>query len=104
MNCTGPRPSRLSYREEEKFFVIYARIVRQDSWPEIACTFEKLFGTRTKGGLTSIYYRVRQEWGLTKVLEHSPGYCAVDRREVEKRATDLSYEFLLRIGYLSSTR
>lgn len=102
MNDRRPRPPRPSYSEEQKFFIMYARIIRDNTWPEIEDRFEKLFGTRTKGGLTSVYYRVRREWGLMEVLKSGPGSYAADCREVEKRATNFSREFLSQIGYLQS--
>ncbi|KAM3416766.1 hypothetical protein BST61_g8358 [Cercospora zeina] len=103
MNDRRPRPPRPSYSEEQKFFIMYARIIRDNTWPEIEDRFEKLFGTRTKGGLTSVYYRVRREWGLMEVLKSGPGSYAADCREVEKRATNFSREYLSQIGYLQPT-
>jgi hypothetical protein len=97
-----PRAPRPSYSEEQKFFIMYSRIIRDNTWPEIEDRFERLFGTRTKGGLTSVYYRVRREWGLTEVLKSGPGSYAVDCAEVHKRATNFSREFLAQIGYFSS--
>ncbi|KAI5361991.1 hypothetical protein Slin15195_G056400 [Septoria linicola] len=97
-----PRPPRPSYSEEQKFFIMYARIIRDNTWPEIEDRFDKLFGMRTKGGLTSVYYRVRREWGLMEVLKSGPGSYAADCREVEQRAMNFSREFLSQIGYLPS--
>lgn len=102
MTDRRPRAPRPSYSEEQKFFIMYARIIRDNTWPEIEDRFEKLFGTRTKGGLTSVYYRVRREWGLMEVLKSGPGSYAADCREVEQRATNFSREYLSQIGYLPS--
>lgn len=96
-----PRAPRPSYSEEQKFFIMYSRIMRDNTWPEIEDRFEKLFGQRSKGGLTSVYYRVRREWGLMEVLKSGPGSYAADCREVEQRAGHFSAEFLAQIGYLS---
>ncbi|KXT00144.1 hypothetical protein AC578_3284 [Pseudocercospora eumusae] len=95
-----PRAPRPSYSEEQKFFIMYSRIIRDNTWPEIEDRFERLFGTRSKGGLTSVYYRVRREWGLMEVLKSGPGNYAADCREVEQRAMNFSREFLRQIGYL----
>ena len=102
MTDRRPRAPRPSYSEEQKFFIMYARIIRDNTWPEIEDRFEKLFGTRTKGGLTSVYYRIRREWGLMEVLKSGPGSYAADCREVEQRAMNFSREFLSQIGYLPS--
>lgn len=102
MTDRRPRAPRPSYSEEQKFFIMYARIIRDNTWPEIEDRFEKLFGTRTKGGLTSVYYRVRREWGLMEVLKSGPGSYAADCREVEQRAMNFSREYLSQIGYLPS--
>lgn len=63
-----PRPPRPSYNEEQRFCIMYLRIVRDKSWPEIEDKFAELFNTRSKGGLTSVYYRIRKSWGLKDVL------------------------------------
>ena len=58
-----PRASRPAYSEEQKSYIMFARILRGRSWPEIERDFARLFGhrisQRSKGGLTSVYYRVR---------------------------------------------
>lgn len=57
-----PRAPRPAYSEEQKFYIMFARILRGRSWPEIERDFARLFGQRisqrSKGGLTSVYYRV----------------------------------------------
>ena len=95
-----PRAPRPSYSEEQKFFIMYTRIVRDLSWPEIEDEFERFFGSRSKGGLTSVYYRVRRDWGLLEVLKSGANSYAADCREVERRAMNFSAEFLSQIGYL----
>ncbi|SMQ48653.1 unnamed protein product [Zymoseptoria tritici ST99CH_3D7] len=95
-----PRAPRPSYSEEQKFFIMYARIMRDLSWPEIEDRFADTFGQRSKGGLTSVYYRVRRDWGLAEVLKSGPGTFAADCREVELRARNFSKEFLVQIGYI----
>jgi hypothetical protein len=47
-----PRSARLSYNEEQKFFIMCFRIVKQLSWPEIEDRFAQLFHLRSKGGLS----------------------------------------------------
>lgn len=95
-----PRAPRPSYSEEQKFFIMYARIVRDLSWPEIEDEFERFFGSRSKGGLTSVYYRVRRDWGLLEVLKSGADSYAADCKEVERRAMNFSAGFLGQIGYL----
>lgn len=62
------RPPRPSYSDEQKFFIMYMRIIRDETWPDIALRFLENFGgdssspSRSKGGLTSVYYRVRKTW------------------------------------------
>lgn len=62
----GKRASRPAYNEQQKFFIAYMRIVRQKSWAQIGEDYAICFpedGTpRSKGGLTSVYYRLRKEW------------------------------------------
>ena len=57
-----PRQPRPIYSEEQKFFIMFARIIQEKAWPEIEDTFIEQFGVRTKGGLTSVYYRIRRKW------------------------------------------
>ncbi|KAF2163256.1 hypothetical protein M409DRAFT_26301 [Zasmidium cellare ATCC 36951] len=94
----APRPS---YSEEQKFFIMYARLVKDQTWPAIEDQFNIIFGTRTKGGLTSVYYRVRRDWGLAEVLKSGPDSFRADCKEVERRARNFSAEFLAQIGYLT---
>jgi hypothetical protein len=61
------RPPRPSYSEEQKFYIMYARIVCNKPWPAIEDGFTQIFGAdgtghRSKGGLTSVYYRIRKHW------------------------------------------
>lgn len=79
---------------------MYARVMKDQTWPEIEDQFNVIFGTRTKGGLTSVYYRVRKDWGLMEVLKSGPDSFTADCKEVERRARNFSAEFLAQIGYL----
>lgn len=81
---------------------MYTRIVRDLSWPEIEDEFYRFFGSRSKGGLTSVYYRVRRDWGMLEVLKSGANSYAADCKEVERRAMNFSAEFLGQIGYLIS--
>lgn len=103
MQGRTPRAPRPSYSEEQKFFIMYARVVKDQTWPEIEDQFNVIFGTRTKGGLTSVYYRVRKDWGLMEVLKSGPDSFQADCKEVERRARNFSAEFLAQIGYLTGT-
>lgn len=82
---------------------MYARIILGRAWPDIENDFCRIFnerGTeRTKGGLTSVYYRIRESWHLKKVLANGPQSFAEDKIAVEKMARGFQPEFLVRIGY-----
>ncbi|KAI7089686.1 hypothetical protein KC356_g2201 [Hortaea werneckii] len=97
-----PRAPRPAYSEEQKFYIMYARIIRGRSWPEIEQDFARLFGPRvsqrSKGGLTSVYYRVRKDWGLEDVLQTDTTATAHDRQVVDLRARRFSWDFLVSIG------
>lgn len=68
-----PRAPRPAYSEEQKFYIMFARILRGRSWPEIERDFARLFGQRisqrSKGGLTSVYYRVRLDSMLAQEFD-----------------------------------
>lgn len=91
-----PRPS---YSEEQKFFIMWARIVQEKGWTEIEDEFARIFNQRTKGGLTSVYYRIRKSWKLRDVLNNDPGSSDADRQAVATRALNFSRAFLRDIGY-----
>jgi hypothetical protein len=96
------RAARPSYTEEQKFFIMYHRIVGELSWPEIEDKFVSHFGIRSGDGLTSVYYRTRKSWGMQEVLKTQSGSFS-DRTMVEARANHFSREFfgkawILRLG------
>ena len=94
-----PRPARPSYSEEQKFFIMFYRIIKELSWPEIEDKFAHFFNLRTKDGLTSVYYRIRKSWGMEEVLKTGPDGSMGDRRKVEDKAAHFSREFLGNLGY-----
>jgi hypothetical protein len=92
------RPDRSSYTDEQRFFILYYRIVGELSWPEIEVEIVSFFNLRTKDALTSVYYRTRKMWGMDKVLDtdlHSIG----DRNRIESKASRFSSDFLADLGY-----
>ncbi|KAF1821905.1 uncharacterized protein K489DRAFT_228125 [Dissoconium aciculare CBS 342.82] len=101
-----PRAPRPTYTDEQKFFIMYARIVCGYQWTTIKAHFENLweaenrYAPRTEEGLTSVYYRVRAEWGL-KPVQAGPA-SEHDRAVVHGRATYFSRDFLSMIRYLPS--
>lgn len=101
LGLSAARPARPAYNSEQKFFIMYARIVLGMSWPDIGAEFSRQFGemSRTRGGLTAVYYRVRKQWGMQEVLKTDPGITMEDRRAVHERALWMPAEFLGRIGY-----
>ena len=94
-----PRPARPSYSEEQKFFIMYYRVIKELSWPEIEDKFASFFNLRTKDGLTSVYYRIRKNWGMEEVLKTGPDGSMGDRGKVESKAAHFSREFLTNLGY-----
>lgn len=95
--CTF-RTTRTAYTEEQKFFIMYNRIIKELSWPEIEDKFEDRFDSRSGNGLTSVYYRGRKDWGMGKVLKTKAGSSS-DRIKLEARATYFSKDFLEKLGY-----
>jgi hypothetical protein len=92
------RSARPSYTDEQRFSIMYYRIVREISWSEIEEEFARFFNLRTKDALTSVYYRIRKMWGMDKVLDadlHSIG----DRYRAESEASRFSRDFLMDLGY-----
>ncbi|KAL1582265.1 hypothetical protein WHR41_09117 [Cladosporium halotolerans] len=94
---TSP-PARPSYSEEQKFFIMYCRVIKEQSWPEVEDNFALFFKPRTKDGLTSVYYRIRKDWGMEEVLKIGPGGTTGDRRKVEDKAAYFSRDFLNTLG------
>jgi hypothetical protein len=93
------RPARPSYNEEQKFFIMYYRVVKKLSWPAIEDKFASFFKTRTKNGLISVYYRIRKKWGMEEVLKTTPDGFTDDRGKVKTRAAHFSSDFLTDLGY-----
>jgi hypothetical protein len=92
------RPARPSYTEEQRFFIMYYRIVRELSWPEIEVEFASFFNLRTKDGLTSVYYRIRKIWGMDNVLDADSDPMD-DCYRVQSEASRFSWDFLKVLGY-----
>lgn len=93
-----PRLARPSYTEEQKFFIMYYRVVRKLPWPEIENKFASFYNMRTRDGLTAVYYRTRKEWGMEAVLKNKSRSSA-DGSKVEYRANHFSEDFLAELGY-----
>jgi len=92
------RSARPSYTDEQRFSIMYYRIVRERSWPEIEVEFASLFDLRTKDAITSVYYRTRKMWGMDNVLDtdlRSMG----DRNRIESEASRFPRDFLVDLGY-----
>jgi hypothetical protein len=96
------RSARPAYTEEQKFFIMYYRIIQELSWPEIEDKFAVFFDLRTKDGLTSVYYRLRKNWGMEEVLKANSS-TADDRGKVEKRSCRFERDFLAKLGYFDFT-
>jgi hypothetical protein len=92
------RPARPPYTDEQRFFIMYYRIVRECSWSEIEVEFASFFDLRTKDAITSVYYRTRKMWGMDKVLE-TDLHSIDDRNRIESEASRFSRDFLADLGY-----
>jgi hypothetical protein len=79
----SPRPF---YTEEEKLFIMHARVIGGEDWQNISETFGIIFGKRNtkhmKSGLRGIYYRTRKEWGMDYVTRSGPSECRSDKMVV----------------------
>ena len=93
------RPARPPYSDEQKFFIMYYRVIKELSWPKLEDKFANFFNLRTRDGLTSVYYRIRKNWGMEDVLKTSRDGSRDDRGKVESKAAHLSCEFLTNLGY-----
>jgi hypothetical protein len=93
-----PRAARLPYTEEQKFFIMYQRIIRELSWPDIKDKFVHHFDVRSGDGLTSVHYRVRKDWDMKEVSKTQSGSSS-DRVIVEAKANRFSRDFSKMLGY-----
>jgi len=89
------RPARSSYNEEQKFFIMYYRVIRWFSLPKIENVFAYFFNLRTRSGLTGVYYRTRKNWGMKEVLKSGLDSSLGDCDKVKARAIHFSHEFLI---------
>lgn len=114
----GKVRTRPVYTEEQKFFIMYARIILDKSWVDIEGQFAANFAHRSKDGITSMYYRIRKNWcarpyhtllsldadrscchrGLKDILKTGPDSYLEDKQTVLERASYFSEEFLVGIG------
>lgn len=114
----APRPV---YSEQEKYFIVYKRIVGREAWNKIADQYARIFSARRSiSGLTAVYYRIRTEWsvslptfdsnkanilirwncrGLPAVTDCDSDACVVAHWLIHARALNFSEDFLNDIGY-----
>lgn len=92
------------YTEEMKFFIMYLRLIRGCKWDEITRRFQLEFHvSRSTTGLTSVYYRIRREYGLEKVLDGGRrARSDEDVRKLHEKAREMPDQLLRRIGYLDA--
>lgn len=57
---------------------------------------------RSKDGLTSVYYRIRDNWGMSKVLVDGSGDRKGDRRKVIDNVSRFSRQLLAYLGWRTS--
>ena len=77
---------------------MYQRIIGELPWSEIEDRFANFFNFRTRDGLTSVYYRLRKDWGMEEVLK-ADRHAANDVGKVVERAAHPQKDFLERLGY-----
>lgn len=90
------RPTQPVYSQEQRFFIMYHRVLKEESWDDIEKLFENFFGLRTKHALNSVYYRIRKEWGMKPVLSDDS---ESDMLKVKGKAKMVPLDFLQKIGY-----
>lgn len=96
----NPRERRDPYSEEMQFFIMFARIYKEQDWRKIEDDFERTFNQRRpRDGLTAVYYRIRNKWGMQQVLKSGPDKYNTDNAVMEARARGLPRHFLRQIGY-----
>lgn len=83
------RLNRPCYTEEQKLFIMYHRVMKQLSWPEIKRVFAKAFDPRTTDGLTSVCYRVQRSWVMGE-LSKSESTSAKDRDMIKAKVLNFS--------------
>jgi hypothetical protein len=93
-----PRFARPSYTEEQKFFIVFHRIVKKLSWPEVENEFARYYKLRSKNGLTSVYYRIRSSWGMGNIIKNQ-AHSEDDLSVIKIKADYFSRAFLENIGY-----
>jgi len=92
------RSARPAYDAEQKFFIMYCRLVKDMSWECIEHDFKAAYPSRTVDGLTSIYYRIRYDWSMSQVKK-DPTSRGKDKAVVLHRASGYSEKFLSSIGF-----
>jgi hypothetical protein len=97
-----PQATRPSYTQEQRFFIVYQRIIGELSWPEIEDKFADFFNIRTRNGLTSVYYRLCKGWGMKEVSKDAY-HAASDVGKVVENAVRFQTDFLRGLGYFDQT-
>jgi len=92
------RAARPSHTEEQKYFIMYHHLIQKLAWTEIEPKYARFFEPCTIAALTSVYYRIRQAWGMKKVNDTTSEDRLNDRRIVERKARSLSRDFLNKLG------
>jgi hypothetical protein len=94
------RASRPAYNDEQKFFIMYMRVIKELSWPEIKQEFNTFFArNRSQAGLTCEYYRIRKEYGMKKVDSDGPNDKKINCGIVKSKASSQPEIILRAIGY-----
>jgi hypothetical protein len=95
------RKARPSYSDEQKFFIMYNRIIKGLPWAKIEEDFSKFFDLRTQNGLYSVYYRTRKIWKMKDIKSTDVRASMKEKSMVIRMAANFSTQLLMDVGYLT---
>jgi hypothetical protein len=83
------RSPRLVYTDEEKLFIMHARVIGSVSWEDISKIFKNIFGRKgtkyTIPSLMEIYDRTFRDWGMGHGRRRRPGQYQTDEMVLEEK-------------------
>jgi hypothetical protein len=83
-----------------QFFIMFARITKEQDWRKIEDDFERIFRQRRpRDGLTAVYYRIRNRWGMQQVLKSGRDKHKTNISIVDAQARSMPQQFLRQVGY-----
>ncbi|KAF2228910.1 hypothetical protein EV356DRAFT_34590 [Viridothelium virens] len=90
------REERHEYTEEEEFAIMYWKIVLGMEWRTITNRMNIRYPqkSRSAGGLSSKYYRIREKWGLSGARVSGEEKSPEDVSKVLERAREFDDELI----------